>query len=151
MVQRQPAPNLAALDDLDGAGLARRWLEVTGRPVPRVSNRLLRLALAWEIQARASGGLPRRIRQRLEQRANGRNQTREIRPGMKLVREWNGELIVVTVSEDGTIRWRERTWDSLSAVARAVTGTRWSGPAFFGLRTAAAPEGRKTGSRRAAA
>lgn len=54
---------------------------------------------------------------------------------MRLMREWNGTLHVVTVDEDGTILWNDREWGSLSAVARAITGTRWSGPAFFGLRT----------------
>jgi len=49
------------------------------------------------------------------------------------VREWNGEVHVVTVGEDKIIRWKDREWRSLSEVARAITGTRWSGPRFFGL------------------
>ncbi len=53
---------------------------------------------------------------------------------MRLVREWQGRVHVVTVGEDQVIRWEERTYGSLSEVARAITGTRWSGPAFFGLK-----------------
>ena len=54
---------------------------------------------------------------------------------MRLTREWNGSLHTVTVDDEGGIRWNNQTWKSLSAVARAITGTRWSGPAFFGLKT----------------
>jgi hypothetical protein len=50
------------------------------------------------------------------------------------VREWHSTLHIVTVSEDGKIIWNDREWRSLSAVARTITGTRWSGPAFFGLK-----------------
>lgn len=53
---------------------------------------------------------------------------------MRLVREWNGEVHVVSVADDGTVRWQDKDWRSLSEVARAITGTRWSGPAFFGLK-----------------
>jgi hypothetical protein len=53
---------------------------------------------------------------------------------MRLVREWQGRAHVVTVGEDQVIRWDGREWRSLSEVARAITGTRWSGPAFFGLK-----------------
>ncbi|SFP85864.1 DUF2924 domain-containing protein [Sphingomonas rubra] len=57
---------------------------------------------------------------------------------MRLVREWQGQVHVVTVGDDGVICWDEREWRSLSEVARAITGTRWSGPAFFGLKKKAA-------------
>jgi hypothetical protein len=53
---------------------------------------------------------------------------------MRLVREWNGKVHVVTIGEDNVISWNDRHWRSLSEVARAITGTRWSGPAFFGLK-----------------
>jgi hypothetical protein len=54
---------------------------------------------------------------------------------MRLVREWEGKVHIVTICEDNVIRWQDREWRSLSEVARAITGTRWSGPAFFGLNT----------------
>lgn len=124
---------IAALDDLPSAELRSRWSAVAGTPVPRISPGLLRLALAWELQARARGGLSRRTRQKLEQLATAKTRTTDALPGMRLVREWNGTMHVVEISADGMIRWRDRSWRSLSEVAREITGTRWSGPAFFGL------------------
>ena len=114
--------------------LKGRWARLTGGPPPRVSAALLRLALAWELQAREHGGLSRKTRQQLDQIARGKTRTRTSAPGMRLVRAWNGRTHVVTVGEDGVIRWNDRDWRSLSEVARAITGTRWSGPAFFGLK-----------------
>ena len=72
---------------------------------------------------------------------------------MRLVREWAGRVHVVTVGDDGVIRWDEREWRSLSEVARAITGTRWSGPAFFGLksRKGSQDSGTRAGARKAAA
>jgi hypothetical protein len=105
---------------------------VTGRPVPRVKQALLRMALAHELQACVYGGLSRRTQQRLAQMTSGMPPAAAT--GMKLVREWNGRLHTVMISEDETIHWNGRTWNSLSEVARAITGTRWSGPAFFGLK-----------------
>ena len=125
---------LTLLPDMASADLRLWWTKLTGTPCPRISPKLLRLALAWELQARAYGGLPRPLQQKLEQLAAGKTQTRRTAPGMRLVREWNGTLHVVTIGEDQVIRWDERTWNSLSEVARAITGTRWSGPAFFGLK-----------------
>ena len=125
---------LAALADLPPAQLRERWAAVTGRPLPRVSPKLLRLALAWELQAKVHGGLSRRTSQKLAQLATAKTATRDVQPGMRLVREWNGKLHIVTVGEDNVIRWNDKEWNSLSEVARAITGTRWSGPAFFGLK-----------------
>jgi hypothetical protein len=125
---------MAALATMSSAQLKERWSKLTGKPLPKVSPKLLRLALAWELQAKAHGGISRRTQQRLDQLANAKTKTREARPGMRLVREWNGKLHIVTVGEDGVVRWDEREWRSLSEVARAITGTRWSGPAFFGLK-----------------
>ncbi|TKD52288.1 DUF2924 domain-containing protein [Sphingomonas baiyangensis] len=126
--------DLAGLATLSSAQLRDRWRRLTGSPLPRVSPAMLRLALAWEIQARASGGLPRVTRQKLAQLARGVTRTSAATPGMRLVREWNGIAHVVVIGEDQIIRWQDREWRSLSEVARAITGTRWSGPAFFGLK-----------------
>jgi hypothetical protein len=127
---------LAGLDALSIAELRARWGSLTGRVVPRLSTPMLRLALAYEIQARALGGLSRSTQQRLAQIAGAKTTTRGALPGMRLVREWNGAAHIVTVGEQGEIEWNGRTWRSLSEVARAITGTRWSGPAFFGLKQA---------------
>lgn len=134
---------LAALDEMSGAELRARWAELLGTPAPLVKRRLLRLALAWELQARVHGGLPRRLTQRLDQLTEGKTRTVPARPGMRLVREWQGVLHQVDVAEDGSVLWNGETWKSLSEVARAITGTRWSGPAFFGLRKAVRPQGER--------
>ena len=125
---------LARLEMLSPAELRTEWHAVSGSPLPRVSPRLLRLALGYELQAAARGGLSRQTQQRLAQIANGKTATRSAGPGTRLVREWGGKLHVVTIGEDGVIRFAEREWKSLSEIARHITGTRWSGPAFFGLR-----------------
>lgn len=125
---------VADLATLSGPELQERWASLTGLPVPRVKRGLLRMALAWEMQAAAHGGLPRRTLQRLDQNAAGNTTTVEAAPGMRLARAWNGKLYTVTIGEDGAINWDGRSWNSLSEVARAITGTRWSGPAFFGLK-----------------
>ena len=138
MAKRDLAAELAALPGMNGAALQERWTQLTGAATPpQVSPRLLRLALAWHLQAAVHGGLARRTRQRLDQIAGGRSRTSDARPGMRLVREWNGAVHVVTIGEDGMIAWNGKSWKSLSEVARAITGTRWSGPAFFGLRRSA--------------
>ena len=126
---------LARLETLSPAELRTRWPEVTGAVVPRISPKLLRLALAWELQARAYGGHTRETIRLLDQLERGLTKTARPRAGMRLVREWQGRAHVVTVGEDQVIRWNAREWRSLSEVARAITGTRWSGPAFFGLKT----------------
>lgn len=128
------ASTLAELGTLPSDALRQRWRSFVGSPAPKVSPRMLRLALAWEIQARASAGLARTASQRLDQLGRGQTRTQAATPGMRLVREWQGRVHVVTVGEDQVIRWDEREWRSLSEVARAITGTRWSGPAFFGLK-----------------
>jgi hypothetical protein len=125
---------LARLKDLSSPALRAEWRRLTAKPVPRISPSLLRLALAWEIQARAYGGLSRSTQQKLQQIAAGKTQSYGVVPGMRLVREWNGKAHVVTIGDDKVIRWNNRDWPSLSAVANAITGTRWSGPAFFGLK-----------------
>jgi len=125
---------IVALDALSTPELRLRWSALTGTPVPRVSPALLRMALAWELQARAHGGLSRETTRTLDQLARGVTRTQPTSAGMRLVREWQGRVHVVTVGEDQVIRWDGREWGSLSEVARAITGTRWSGPAFFGLK-----------------
>ncbi|MCK8458555.1 DUF2924 domain-containing protein [Sphingomonas faeni] len=125
---------ILSLGAMSSAALRERWSRLTGSPVPQVSPKLLRLALAWEIQATAFGGMSRTVTRSLDQLARGITRTTAAKPGMRLVREWQGGAHVVTVGEDGVISWDGRTWTSLSEVARAITGTRWSGPAFFGLK-----------------
>jgi hypothetical protein len=126
--------DLAALATMSSAQLQDRWKGVTGTLAPRISAGFLRLALGYEMQAKALGGLSRSTQQRLAQLAAARTETRPAARSSRLIREWNGTAHVVTIGEDGVIRWNDRDWNSLSEVAREITGTRWSGPAFFGLK-----------------
>ena len=128
------AVNLAALADMSSSDLRAAWQRLTGEVAPRISPRLLRLALAWELQARALGGLPRGVQQKLDQLGAGKTRTVAASAGTRLVREWQGKAHVVTIGEDKVIRWEAREYRSLSQVAKAITGTHWSGPAFFGLK-----------------
>lgn len=126
---------LAAITALDKDDLKDRWATLTGLPVPRVSTAMLRLALAHDLQVRSLGGLSRKARRQLDGGGDeGGVVTRAIRPGMRLAREHGGTMHVVTIGDDCSIIWNDRNWRSLSEVARAITGTRWSGPAFFGLK-----------------
>ena len=92
--------------------------------------------ICWHIQEQALGGLDPQIEKLLDGLGRGDKPTpdRRLKPGTVLVREYAGERHTVTVVPDGYI-WRETTYSSLSTIARAITGTAWNGPRFFGLRT----------------
>jgi len=134
MLSGKFADQLAGLDEMSSVELRHCWRKLTGERAPQISPKLLRLALAYELQARQHGGLSRRAQQVLDQVTGGKTRTRAVQAGMRLVREWNGTLHVVTIETDNTVEWNGKSWNSLSEVARAITGTRWSGPAFFGLK-----------------
>ena len=125
---------LAALEDMSSSELRSHWQKLTSEIAPRISPKLLRLALAWELQAKELGGLPRAVQQKLDQLGACKTRTAAASPGMRLEREWQGKAHVVTIGEDQVIRWESREYRSLSQVAKAITGTHWSGPAFFGLK-----------------
>jgi hypothetical protein len=125
---------MLALTTMSSAQLRDEWRAMKASPVPLVSPSMLRLALGYELQAQALGGLSRVSQQRLAQLGSAKTVTQAAGPGSRLIREWNGTAHVVTIGDDGVIRWNDRAWRSLSEVAREITGTRWSGPAFFGLK-----------------
>jgi hypothetical protein len=127
---------VVALAELDGSQLRQRWEEETGGPAPSISPKLLRLALGYQLQAKALGDLPASARRKLAQFASGKSRSRPVSAGMRLVREWHGTTHVATIDDCGIVHWNGRGRKSLSAVARAITGQQWSGPAFFGLRKA---------------
>jgi hypothetical protein len=128
------ADKMLALTTMSSAQLRDAWRVLKASPVPLISPSMLRLALGYELQAQALGGLSRISQQRLAQLGSAKTVTQAARPGTRLIREWNGTAHIVTIDEDGVIRWNDRNWNSLSEVAREITGTRWSGPAFFGLK-----------------
>ncbi len=141
-----PADVLGRLDALKAAttpALKQQWRELFGAEPPPYSRKFLESRLAYRIQELAYGGLRPETVQRLEalgEQIDGKNVTlrrvrREQRPiaGTRLLREWQGVEHVVTVQRDG-FEWQGRPYQSLSAIARAITGTRWNGWTFFGLR-----------------
>lgn len=126
---------LADLDGMDRAGLSQLWSNLLCSEVPpKMSQPMQRRFLAYEIQARHHGGLPPALVARLERIAQGdaRKASPIVRPGGRLLRAWNGTTHVVDVLSDAYM-WNGTRYRSLSAIARAITGARWSGPRFFGL------------------
>lgn len=128
---------IAALDSLDRSALLQRWRSAFGRDAPpRLSRPLMEKAVAYEMQTRAYGGLSARTIRALKAAAKTEAGAASRRPpgrGTRLVREWNGILHEVDVVDDGFL-WRGQRYRSLSAIARAITGTKWSGPRFFGIK-----------------
>ncbi|MBW2712929.1 MAG: DUF2924 domain-containing protein [Deltaproteobacteria bacterium] len=126
---------LADICSLSYQELKERYQASFGQSAPpRLGGDLQRRALAYRAQADDLGGLPRRIEKllRTDSTPAERNGHQQLLPGTQLVREWQGEMHVVDVLEHG-YGWRGEKFTSLSAVAREITGTRWSGPRFFGL------------------
>jgi len=130
--------SIAEIETLDRAALSALWRDLFGCAVPvQMSQPILRRFISFEIQARAEGGLPASVVTRLARIASGdeRKATPDLRPGSRLLREWNGTTHVVDVTADGFL-WNGAHHRSLSAIAREITGARWSGPRFFGLTVA---------------
>lgn len=117
--------------------LIAQYEQLTGAGAPSgLSISLLTAIIDYESQAALKGGLPVRIRRQLGAIAGDTPiapAPASLRTGARLVRDWNGTSHVVDVEKGGFI-YRERTYRSLSAIAREITGARWSGPRFFGLR-----------------
>ena len=137
---------IAALEGLDSAALRARWGEAFGRPPPKKMSRdMLLRALAYHVQEQAFGGLSKAARRRLAALAEPKGSesspskpappVARPRPGTRLIREWHGVVHQVTVLEEG-FDYQGEHYTSLSHIARTITGTRWSGPKFFGLREA---------------
>jgi Protein of unknown function (DUF2924) len=115
--------------------LRRRWRAVFGRTPPAaLSKDLLGRMIAWRLQEHAFGGLDRESLSFLDGLArHGSSPRRRLKPGTVLVRDYHGQRHTVTVAEDG-FEWQGMTYASLSAIARVITGTAWSGPRFFAWR-----------------
>lgn len=124
---------VGALTRLDLFQLRERWEQRFG-PAPRFrSVELFRLMLAWRLQAEVQGGLDPATRKALRATGPVVAEGQDLGVGATLRRCWNGDEIVVEVVVGG-FQWNGRTFKSLSAVASAITGARWNGPKFFGLR-----------------
>jgi hypothetical protein len=134
---------IAALKAMPVGELRRQWQKLFDIPPPRYNRRYLEARLAYRLQELAYGGLKATTVARLEALGEQldagdiavRRRRADDRPiaGTKLIREHQGVLHEVTVLKDG-YEWRGRSFRSLSAIARTITGVRWNGPNFFGLR-----------------
>jgi hypothetical protein len=124
---------LSDLSRLDRSDLLQRWRhDWDHEPPGYISRRLLELSAGWHVQCRMYGGFDKNLRRMLQGRVGDATCKPAIKPGSRLVREWNGRTHHVEVLEQG-FRWNDRTFKSLSSVAKAITGSHWSGPRFFGL------------------
>jgi hypothetical protein len=149
-MRRAPAPDRAALD-VEISSLAKanikdlrgRWRTLYGRaPSGQIGRSFLIRAIAYRLQEHALGGLKpatRRLLARIAEEAAATNsprrpQIRKAEAGTILVREWQGNAHRITMLDDG-VSFNGKRYRSLSEVAREITGSRWSGPQFFGLRS----------------
>jgi hypothetical protein len=132
---------LAELETMSPAQLRAAWRESWRRPAPDFAPDLLRRGIAWKLQSRVHGVLPPQTRRILhaygERLRQGEPITNvrsiSLKPGTRLVRSWRGKTHQVIVLESG-YEHEERRYGSLTQIASAITGSRWSGPAFFGLK-----------------
>ena len=145
MINSDPIPaRLAALKSTPTQGLKSQWRELFDSEPPPFNRRYLESRLSYRIQDLTYGGLKPATVKRLEalgeqldggDRKKSRIRADRDRPitGTRLIREWQGVEQIVTVTADG-FEWQGRPYKSLSAIARAITGTRWNGWVFFGLK-----------------
>lgn len=135
------AGKLARLSTMSPAQLRAAWRDEWRRPAPPIGPDLLRRGIAWRLQERAHGGVPTATRKAIEHALARLERTGQVgsphdlvlKTGTRLVRQWRGRTHHVLVLDDG-FEHEGRRYASLSQIARAITGTQWSGPAFFGLR-----------------
>ena len=123
----------APLGDLGLEPLRAIWRERFGAPPAIRSPEILALMLAWRIQAAREGGLDGELRRTIRRPASAPVAT-ALTQGTRLTREWQGVRHEVVVEPDGRFRHQDELHRSLSQVARKITGSRWNGPRFFGLR-----------------
>jgi hypothetical protein len=136
----------AEVDQIRSLGidaLRARWRTLFGAVPPRgLTKDMIGRMIAYRIQEEAFGGLDRETVKQLDRLVRGEKPNelnRRLKTGTVLVREYNGERHTVTVVPDGFL-WRDTTYSSLSIIAQAITGTKWNGPRFFGLRVLSHPK-----------
>jgi hypothetical protein len=137
---------IAALPAMNKAQLLSIWAENFHEPPPPTLRKELMVPiLAYRIQEREYGGLSNTAREKLKQIAKGLRSEKQsgasiranLKSGTRLIRSWGGEVHEVSVSGSG-YEYRGKQFKSLSEIAREITGTRWSGPLFFGTKKKAA-------------
>src|ERR1700733_2920656 len=135
-----PAAIEAEVDQIRSPGTAalrKRWRITFGAVPPKgLTKYIIARMIAYRIQEEAFGGLDRETVKLLDRLARGDKPSefnRRLRAGTVLIREYQGEPHTVTVVPGGFV-WQDTTYSSLTTIARAITGTAWNGPRFFGLR-----------------
>ena len=130
---------ITALSSRPRPELVEEWIRIYGtRPPKYIKRGLIERAISWHMQAKVYGGLKPEIRKYLLKVAEADaakvkqqiSVPAQFRPGMRLLREWNGRTHTVDVLDKG-FAWNGKLYSSLSPIARAITGARWSGPRFF--------------------
>ena len=139
----RPYMKLDRLAGLEGDALRQEWARRYGASAPKLSPELLRLGIGYKLQEERLGDLGRSTRSFLRQLAARAAEPekkgpmpRKLTPGTRLVRDWHGVGHTVILLEDG-FEYDCRHWGSLTAIAKAITGSHWNGPRFFGLSTKA--------------
>ncbi len=144
-VQQSVVAKIAQLSSLHTTELKELWQEMNGKPPKITSKPLMIRRLAHQLQMQA---LPKpwkditkhnidRINKIIEKQEKPKNKrTLNLAPGTVLTRFYDNQEHIVTVSESGEFHYQQRIYSNLSVIAREITGTRWSGPLFFGLRNA---------------
>lgn len=136
MTSEKIAAEVAVIENLDLEGLRAYWAHRYGAPLALRSVPILRMLLAWRVQAAELGGLDAATRRALSRKGAIKAEGLDLGIGARLTRDWQGRVVEVVVEADG-FRWEGRLFPSLSAAATAIAGSRWNGPRFFGLREAA--------------
>lgn len=124
---------VAQIGSMELEELRTLWKQRYGSPPSLRSIPIMRRQLAWRVQADHFGGLDAATRKTLARKGLPEPEGLELGIGARLSRNWKGKRIEVVVEEEG-FRWKDELYPSLSAAARAITGIRWNGPRFFGLR-----------------
>ncbi len=124
---------VARIGEMDLEALRDLWGQRYGAPPSLRSEPIMRMLLAWRVQAEALGGLDPETRKVLARSGAPQAEGKHLGIGARLTRNWKGRKIEVVVEEDG-FRWEGQLFPSLSAAATAIAGSRWNGPRFFGLR-----------------
>jgi hypothetical protein len=132
---------LAELPGMSPAQLRAKWRDCWRKPAPDIGPDLLRRGISWKLQSRVHGALPSYIKREIERAADRLRRGEELigstrsslKPGTRLIRQWQGRVHRVLVLDDG-YEYEARRFSSLTQVATAITGTHWSGPNFFGLK-----------------
>jgi len=124
--------NISELITFNRQQLITLWVKLFNNPIPKsIQESLLREIIGWHLQAKEHGGLSAIERRQLKLKAA--SATGQLAIGSQLIRVWKDETHQVTILEDGYL-YNKQKWKSLSAIAKVITGTPWSGPVFFGIK-----------------